>query len=80
MEEWEIRTLEEVIETEKARRVKGRELIFISKILPDGSGTEEVVDQELYSEKTFELSRLSVTRGTFIAREMGSFVVQRKQA
>lgn len=62
-------------------KAKGSELIFISRILRDGSGVEiiETQDRMIYMQDTiFKLLRLSITNGTYIASEFNSYVVKLK--
>lgn len=62
-------------------KAKGSELIFISRILRDGSGVEMIEndDQVKHWQKTeFELNCLSITNGTYIASEFNSYVVKLK--
>ena len=60
-------------------RKKGRELIFISRILRDGSGVEPVdVDMSHLDKTKFTMNCLSITKGTWIACEFNSFVVKIK--
>lgn len=61
---------------------KGSELVFISRILRDGSGVELVSDQKdikHWGNSTFRLSCLSITQGTYIASEFNSYVVKLKK-
>lgn len=61
---------------------QGKELIFISRILRDGSGVEEITDQHQCSaldKTTFQMSRLSLTYDTWIASEFNSYVVKLKK-
>lgn len=60
---------------------KGSDLIFISRILRDGSGVERIDDQEVMAHvenAEFTLASLSITHGTFIASEFNSYVVKKK--
>ncbi len=65
---------------------KASELDFISQIKRDGSGTFKVPDDYLKSmlenplmkDDLFELRRLSITEGTYIAMGFNSFVVKLK--
>lgn len=62
-------------------KAKGKDLIFISWILRDGSGVEKIESQDQVShwmETEFELNGLSITKGTFIASEFNSYVVKKK--
>jgi hypothetical protein len=60
--------------------VKGSELIFISRILRDGSGVEPIGDDNMEHENNteFTLASLSITYGTYIASEFNSYVVKKK--
>lgn len=61
---------------------KGSDLIFISRILRDGSGVEPIADQESMAHVAnaeFTLASLSITHGTFIASEFNSYVVKKKK-
>jgi hypothetical protein len=68
------------------RRAKAHELEFISKINRDGSGTEPVderylramLENPIMKKEEFELHRLSLTAGTFIAFNFNAFVVKLK--
>lgn len=60
---------------------KGSELIFISLIKRDGSGTilnDNSFDMSRCDDTTFRLSSLSITNGTWIASEFNSYVVKLK--
>jgi hypothetical protein len=60
----------------------GEELIFISRILRDGTGVETIEDQDLMMhvrETVFNLSSLSLTQKTYIASEFNSYVVRKKE-
>lgn len=62
---------------------KGSELIFISRILRDGSGVEAVKDQAeaaYLQNAEFRLNRLSITYDTYIASSFNSYVVKKKEA
>lgn len=66
-----------------SREVKGKDLIFISRIERDGKGVEAVVDQERVrhlEETTLNLNCLSISEGTWIASGFNSYVVKLKQA
>ena len=58
--------------------MKGKDLIFISRILRDGSGTVDVEDElvRIYREREFTLIPLSITEGTYIAADFNVFVVK----
>jgi len=60
---------------------KGKELIFLSNIQRDGSGTESVanVDMKHLNETVFKISCLSITNRTYIASEFNSYVVRYKE-
>jgi prenyltransferase beta subunit len=62
------------------REVKGSELIFISCINRDGSGTIDILnaDRTNLNNTTFTLTSLSITNGTYIASEFNSYVVKIK--
>jgi hypothetical protein len=61
---------------------KGSELIFISRIKRDGSGVELLdtpdgkTEIELSQNDMFEINCLSISKGTYIASEMNSYVVK----
>ena len=64
---------------------KPNELIFITKIKPDGSGTHRVSKRELnnlnnapYIDRTFNLTPLSLSEETYIASGFNSYVVKLK--
>ncbi len=58
---------------------KGKELIFISRINSDGSGVEVVENIWKYlQEEEFDLTCLSMSKGTYIASRMNSFIVKLK--
>ena len=58
----------------------GYDLKFISKIKRDGSGTETLTKEEelLNNSEKFNLTRLSISEGTYIASGFNSFVVKIK--
>lgn len=66
---------------------KAHELEFISLIKRDGSGTEEVSEDDLkymlesplMKNKDYELHHLSISKGTYIALSFNVFVVKLKQ-
>lgn len=62
------------------KRIKGNELIFISQINRDGSGTEIVSKENIDFMDDFEftLISLSITQKTFIAVDFNSYVVKLK--
>lgn len=65
---------------------KAHELIFVSQINRDGSGTHPVAESYLKSmlenhlmkDEDFELNSLSITEKTYIASGFNSFVVRLK--
>jgi hypothetical protein len=65
---------------------KASELIFVSQIKRDGSGTNKVaksyleamLENSLMEKETFHLIRLSITENTYIAHGFNSFVVKIK--
>ena len=59
----------------------GKELIFISWIKRDGSGTEKISKKHLniLQEDEFDLTCLSLTEKTYIASGFNSFVVKLKK-
>ena len=65
---------------------KAHELIFISQINRDGSGTSRVkksylkamLENTLMKDSYFELHRLSLSEDTFIAFNFNAFVVKLK--
>lgn len=64
-------------------RAQGKDLIFISRILRDGSGTEPVQERDnsnpFIANEVYELNCLSVTNGTYIASAFNSYVVKIKE-
>ena len=60
--------------------IKGKDLIFISWIKRDGSGTEDVSNKDMSSddETIFTLNCLSISEKTYIANEFNSYVVKLK--
>ncbi len=60
----------------------GKDLIFISRILRDGSGTEMITDQKevahLENEK-FKVNCLSISNATYIASSFNSYIVKLKR-
>lgn len=66
---------------------KAKDLIFISQINRDGSGTSKVsakylqsmVENKLMKDEEFSVHRLSLTEDTFIAIGFNSFVVKLKE-
>ena len=69
-----------VTRCESCRRmkVKGRDLIFISWVHRNGSGTSDVStnDMTYLDDDTFDLNSLSITNKTYIACEFNSYVVR----
>lgn len=67
-------------------KAKPHELIFISQIHRDGSGTSPVpesyltamLENKFMKDEPFELNRLSLTEDTYIASGFNSFVVKLK--
>ncbi len=61
-------------------KIKGKDLIFISRILRDGSGTEAVIvkDTGHLDNRVFNCNCLSMTKKTYIACEFNSYVVKLK--
>lgn len=61
----------------------GKDLIFISRIKRDGSGTEIVLDPDedmKHLDNTkFQLVRLSITQETYVASGFNSYVVKLKK-
>jgi hypothetical protein len=57
----------------------GKELIFISVIRRDGSGTDPVKDAKHLDNTNFTITCLSITKGTYIASEFNSYVVKFKK-
>lgn len=62
------------------KNVLGRELIFISQINRDGSGTTPVKEDylEMLQSEKFDVTRMSLSENTFIASGFNSFVVKVK--
>jgi len=62
-------------------KLKGKELIFVSRILRDGSGTNDCskLDMSNYDNDVFEINCLSITEQTYIATEFNAFVVKLKK-
>lgn len=63
-------------------KAKGDELIFISRILRDGTGVELIENQEdvrHLAGTMFELASLSITKGTYLGSEFNSYVVRKKE-
>ena len=57
---------------------KGRELIFISRINRDGSGTTTAKEVDHLDNEDFVVICLSLTKHTFIASAFNSWVVKLK--
>jgi hypothetical protein len=60
----------------------GKDLIFISQINRDGSGTNTNISQEyieMMQNDVFKVFHLSLSEKTFIAIEFNSFVVKLKE-
>lgn len=58
---------------------KGHELIFVSRIRRDGSGVDPVEITNTLLNDNYRLRCLSITRGTYIASEVSSYVVKVKE-
>ena len=56
------------------------ELIFLKRIKADGSGVEDVEQEKMENglRQSFELQALSLTERTYIARDVGTYVVKLK--
>lgn len=63
--------------------MKGKELIFISRIKRDGSGvmrlTEEMESNPHLMDEEFEIKRLNIKEQTFIAHGLSTYVVKKKE-
>lgn len=67
-------------------RAKAKNLIFISRIIRDGSGTIPVEEKHIKYLTTnkfamteeYEINRLSISEGTYIASGFNSYVVKIK--
>jgi len=61
-------------------RLQGKHLIFISRIIRDGSGTAEVSESEIEinKEEDFKIHSLSISEKTHIACGFNSYVVRIK--
>lgn len=58
-------------------KIRGRDLIFVSWIKRDGTGTEPVKeDMSYWNDTIFTLNCLSLTEQTYIASEFNSYVVR----
>ena len=64
----------------KVKVLKGEKLHFISVIHRDGSGTTNVEseDHSHLNNDNFKMSCLSISKGTYIASEINSYVVKIK--
>jgi DNA-directed RNA polymerase subunit N (RpoN/RPB10) len=62
-------------------KIQGKDLIFISQINRDGSGTHEVKADyiEMMQDEWFRVRCLSLSTGTYIANAFNSFVVKLKE-
>lgn len=62
------------------KKLKGKDLEFISQINRDGSGTTPVSKSylEILQDEKFEMSVLSLTEKTYIAQCFNAFVVRLK--
>ena len=60
-------------------KIKGKDLIFISIIRRDGSGTDPVTKVSHLKETVFKVRCLSISMETYIAMEFNSFVVKLKK-
>lgn len=66
---------------------KPTELIFISRIKRDGSGTKKVFKKDIKhlttnpfaKETLYKITCLSISEGTYIASEFNSYIVKLKQ-
>ncbi|UZS00240.1 hypothetical protein [Chondrinema litorale] len=58
--------------------VKGKHLLFISRIKRDGSGTTEIDEDQVNAlrDESFSMSRLSIKQDTWIASGFNSYVVK----
>lgn len=67
--------------------MKSTELIFISRIKRDGSGTKKVFKKDIKhltenkfaKEEDYSISRLSISHGTYIASGFNSYIVKLKK-
>ncbi len=59
-------------------KLKGSDLIFISRIRKDGSGTDPVGEPflKILQDEEFAVRRLSMSENTYIATGMSTFVVR----
>jgi hypothetical protein len=58
------------------KKVKGKDLIFISRIMRQGTGVADVENPLLLDNVQFELRPLSLTFETYIASEFNTYVVK----
>jgi len=63
------------------RRMKGYQLIFISWILRDGSGTEKIKkgQRDYLNKDEYTINALSISQRTYIASGFNSYVVRIKK-
>jgi phosphopantetheinyl transferase (holo-ACP synthase) len=64
------------------KKAQGKDLIFISRILRDGSGTEPVdmdMSNQFIANEKYKLIRLSISHDTYIASAFNSYVVKIKE-
>lgn len=63
-------------------KAKGSELIFISRVKRDGSGTERLtqtlLENDIFMDEVFELKQLSIKDQTYIAHGLSTYVVRLK--
>jgi len=66
-----------------SKKAQGKDLIFISRILRDGSGVEPAGEMDMsnrfIANEVYKLTRLSLTHDTFIASAFNSYVVKLKE-
>jgi hypothetical protein len=66
-----------------SKKVMAKDLIFISRILRDGSGVEPALDMNMHNrfvaDEVYKLNRLSITHDTYIACAFNSYVVKLKE-
>lgn len=65
-----------------SKRVKGKDLSFISRIAPDGYSIEilfNMTKTKYLDEEILTLNRLSITEDTYIASGFNSYVVKIKK-
>ena len=60
--------------------LKGSDLIFVSRILRDGSGTEPLspAHRKIIQDENLNVNRLSISQDTWIANGFNSYVVKMK--